>query len=544
MAAIQARAAAARELYTSVGQGQVFKFFDKLSQADQVLLAAARAPHPSFASSCVLPLKGGFGQVTLLDQLDQIDVKRVVETYKLTMDAGTGGSAPSRPDPLERVDKLFHASNSDRLAWQNRGLSMIDSGAVAFLLLAGGQGTRLGTSDPKGCFDIGLPSHKSLFQLMAERLRRVAELSKGVSASAGDKRRLSLGEKRCVPWYIMTSPQTDEATQSFFKKHAFFGLQEKDVFFFQQGTLPCLSTEGHILLETPCTVTSAPDGNGGIYRCTPCPVVPPAPPFCCCSTYPAHCLVIAYHGRTHRALEKSGALSDMRKRGVEVVHCSSVDNALVLAADPLFIGYCVEMGADCGAKVCAKARAEEAVGVLCAAEQGGAKVVEYSELEASAAKEIDAATGELRLNAGNICNHFYTVDFLQAAATMPTPFHVAKKKIPCVDDSGATVSPAANNGIKLEMFIFDCFPHSAKFACAEVLREHEFGPVKNAPGSDVDSPDTARALLLELGRQRALAVGATISGEDGVEISPLLSYSGEGLEKLKDTILEALSHVE
>lgn len=478
--------------------------------------------------------------MTLLDQLDQIDVKRVVETYKLTMDAGTGGSVPSRPDPLERVDKLFQASNSDRLAWQNRGLSMIDSGAVAFLLLAGGQGTRLGTSDPKGCFDIGLPSHKSLFQLMAERLRRVAELSKGVSASAGDKRRLSLGEKRSVPWYIMTSPQTDEATQSFFKKHAFFGLQEKDVFFFQQGTLPCLSVEGHILLETPCTVTSAPDGNGGIYRCTPCPV---APLFYYCLS-PAHSHLIAYHGRTHRALEKSGALSDMRKRGVEVVHCSSVDNALVLAADPLFIGYCVEMGADCGAKVCAKARAEEAVGVLCAAEQGGAKVVEYSELEASAAKEIDAATGELRLNAGNICNHFYTVDFLQAAATVPTPFHVAKKKIPCVDDSGATVSPAANNGIKLEMFIFDCFPHSTKFACAEVLREHEFGPVKNAPGSDVDSPDTARALLLELGRQRALAVGAAISGEGGIEISPLLSYSGEGLEKLKDTTLEALSHVE
>jgi len=275
-----ARAAAAKELYASVGQGHVFKFFDTLSPSDQVLRPGARAllPRRARRSAALRPPShkaADSRQVKLLDQLDQIDVKRVVETYKLTMDAGTGGSAPSRPDPLERVEKLFKASESDRRAWQTRGLSLIDSGAVAFLLLAGGQGTRLGTSDPKGCYDIGLPSHKSLFQLMAERLRKVAELSKGVAATSGDKRRLSLGEKRCVPWYVMTSPQTDEATQSFFKKHAFFGLQEQDVFFFQQGTLPCMSMEGHILLETPCTVTSAPDGNGGIYRCPRVRLYPP-----------------------------------------------------------------------------------------------------------------------------------------------------------------------------------------------------------------------------------------------------------------------------
>ena len=237
----------------------------------------------------------------------------------------------------------------------------------------------------------------------------------------------------------------------------------------------------------------------------------------------------------------------MHKRGVQVVHCSSVDNALVLAADPVFMGYCVEIGADCGAKVCAKACPEEAVGVLCAAEEGGAKVVEYSELDPEAAKEVDAATGELRLNAGNICNHFYTVDFLHKAAALPTPFHIAKKKIPAVDESGATVTPTVNNGIKLEMFIFDCFPHSAKFACAEVEREHEFGPVKNAPGGAVDSPDTARALLLQLGRARALAAGATIDGggDGGVEISPLVSYSGEGLSMLlQGKTLAPLAHVQ
>jgi UDP-N-acetylglucosamine/UDP-N-acetylgalactosamine diphosphorylase len=196
-------------------------------------------------------------QVKLLDQLEQIDVKRLVDTYKLTVAATSGSAAPARPAPLQRVEKLFKASDSDRIKWQNRGLSMIGQGAVAFLLLAGGQGTRLGTLDPKGCYDIGLPSRKSLFQLMAERLRTVAELSKGVFYDGCTE--------PAVPFYVMTSPQTDEATQSFFKQNKYFGLDERNVFFFQQGTLPCLSMEGQILLETPCTVTSAPDGNGGIY---------------------------------------------------------------------------------------------------------------------------------------------------------------------------------------------------------------------------------------------------------------------------------------
>jgi UDP-N-acetylglucosamine/UDP-N-acetylgalactosamine diphosphorylase len=215
-------------------------------------------------------------QSKLLDQLEKIDVQRLVETYKLTVSGGTKSAAPARPAPLQKVEKLFKASAGDRDRWQTRGLSLVKKSAVAYLLLAGGQGTRLGTSDPKGCYDIGLPSHKSLFQLMAERLRRVVELSHEMVGTTGEKRGSPERQASAsIPWYVMTSPQTDEATQAFFKKHAFFGLDESDVFFFQQGTLPCLSLDGKILLETPCTVSSAPDGNGGIYRCAPAPPIRP-----------------------------------------------------------------------------------------------------------------------------------------------------------------------------------------------------------------------------------------------------------------------------
>mmetsp|Transcript_64344 Transcript_64344/g.147416 ORF Transcript_64344/g.147416 Transcript_64344/m.147416 type:complete len:469 (-) Transcript_64344:130-1536(-) len=453
---MEARVAALRQVYAAASQSHVFKFFETLSEVQQE---------------------------ELVKQLEGIDVKRVIDTYKQTVASSSSLAAPTRVDPLPVVLKYKSADAAKRAEWSTAGLQLVARGKVAFLLLAGGQGTRLGTADPKGCYDIGLPSHKSLFQLMAERLTRLQGMS---GAAAG------------IPWYVMTSPMTDAATQAFFEKHAFFGLAQKDVYFFEQGTLPCLSLAGDILLETAGWVATAPDGNGGIYR----------------------------------ALLESGALADMKTRGVEMVHASSVDNALVLPADPAFIGYCCAEGADCGAKVCAKASAEEAVGVLCAAAEGGARVVEYSEIDPAASREIDATTGALRLNAGNICNHFYTTAFLEMAAALPTPFHIAKKKIPTVDDTGSPVVPEQTNGVKLEMFIFDCFPFSKKFSCVEVERQEEFGPVKNAPGAATDSPDTARALLLALGRRYLLDAGASLQGEGGVEVSPLVSYCGEGLETM------------
>ena len=150
-------------------------------------------------------------------------------------------------------------------AWYQSGLDTIARGEVAVVLMggfdlssncvlsantatAGGQGTRLGSSDPKGCFDIGLLSHKSLFQLQAERIIKVQELA----ASKAGK------ENVIVPWYIMTSGPTRGPTEAFFERHKYFGLERNNVVFFEQGVLPCISNEGKILLQAKSRVKDSP----------------------------------------------------------------------------------------------------------------------------------------------------------------------------------------------------------------------------------------------------------------------------------------------
>lgn len=334
-------------------------------------------------------------------------------------------------------------------------------------------------------FNVGLPSGKSLFRVQAERIRKLESLAEELTGQIGH-----------ITWYIMTSEHTMLPTRAYFVENNFFGLREQNIVMFEQGSLPCFDFTGKILLDEKHKVSKAPDGNGGIYR----------------------------------AIRDSGILNDLNARSVKYLHAHSVDNILIRVADPIFIGYCVQENADCAAKVVEKSHPNEAVGVVCVVD-GKYQVVEYSEITSKTA-EMRNSDGRLTFNAGNICNHYFTTAFLNKIGTTfekDLKLHVANKKIPFIDNSGKRVNPDKPNGIKIEKFVFDVFEFADKFVTMEVLRDEEFSALKNADSAGKDCATTARNDIYQLHKKYIIAAGGSVEGEQ-CEISPLLSYAGEGLK--------------
>eukprot|EP00823_Brevimastigomonas_motovehiculus_P005675 TRINITY_DN421_c0_g1_i1.p1 TRINITY_DN421_c0_g1~~TRINITY_DN421_c0_g1_i1.p1 ORF type:complete len:502 (+),score=116.31 TRINITY_DN421_c0_g1_i1:18-1523(+) len=462
---IDQRLADAKALFAKHGQEHVFRFVNEKTSDEE--------------------------KRTLLNEVQGIDVAHLVANYALVEKQAESQKKDVVTPFSDRVTESMKASTKERDKWVSTAMHAIASGQVGLILMAGGQGTRLGFNKPKGCFDIGLPSHKCLFQLQAERILRLKHLA-SVHTNAEES-------KISIPWYIMTSFQTDTETRSYLQEHKYFGLPENDVVFFSQANLPCLTKEGKILLESKYQFAKAPDGNGGVYH----------------------------------ALAQSGVLKDMKKRGVLYTHFYGVDNALVKVADPLFIGYCITQGADCCNKVVLKTDPKEKVGVMCYRNKRPA-VIEYSEL-AGLAEQRDKSTGQLLYSAANIANHFFSVAFLDSVAKANNlPFHIAEKKIPCADEKGVTTTPAKANGIKLEMFVFDAFLMATNMWVLAVPREGEFTAVKNASGTGiVDSPATARQDVSDYHKKLWSAAGGKFQNDAKdllFEISPLVSGDGEGLE--------------
>jgi UDP-N-acetylglucosamine/UDP-N-acetylgalactosamine diphosphorylase len=461
-----------RATYEGAGQGHVFRFVD------------AGVGGPEAARF-------------LLKQLETIDPVKLGRDFRAAKAVEEQGGVSSAGAPLEPAapPKGSDAPATQREAWLAAGHDAIRRGSVAAVILGGGQGTRLGYDGPKGTYDLGLPSGKTLFQLVAERLRCVARL-----AGAENPPRL----------YVMTSSINHDQTVAYFGAHTNFGLPKDGVRFFPQGVLPCVSEEGLILLQDAGSVAVAPDGNGGLYR----------------------------------ALSSTGMLGDMKSTGVTHIHVFSIDNALTRPVDPLFVGYCLLAGVAVGNKSVWKASAEEKVGVL-AQRAGRTCVVEYSELTPEL-RDLAGEDGKLLFGAGNICNHFLSLDFIETVVLKDggsLPYHLARKKIPVASerDGSGGAPPDCPNGLKLETFVFDVFPMADGVAVFEAQRQDEFAPVKNAPGSCSDSPDTARAMLSAQARRWLEGVGATIKGEGPIEICPLLSFAGEGLGSFSGRIIEARS---
>lgn len=322
---------------------------------------------------------------------------------------------------------------------RDSGRALISAGKVAAFTVAGGQGTRLGFDGPKGAVSVTPVGDRTLFQIFGETVKAVR-----VKYDVG------------IPWYVMTSSANHDQTVQYFRDHGFFGLPESDVVLFSQGMLPAFDFHGRLLLESKGSVALAPDGHGGSLK----------------------------------ALVTSGALEDMRTRGVEIISYFQIDNPLVKPFDPLFIGLHATTRSEMSTKVAAKVDDLEKVGNVCLRD-GKLTVVEYSDFPDALAHQRNA-NGERKFDTGNLAIHLLNVDFVNRVVgrSLQIPFRRAEKTVSTIDDSGTLRSPTKPNAVKLEMFVFDALPLAHNTLLLEVDRTEEFSPVKNATG--VDSLETAK----------------------------------------------------
>jgi UDP-N-acetylglucosamine/UDP-N-acetylgalactosamine diphosphorylase len=393
--------------------------------------------------------------------------------------------------PAERILPVPVIPASADSEARRRGEEALRAGEVAVLLVAGGQGSRLGFDHPKGMFPIGPVSNKTLFQVHAEKVLAL-------------RRRFG----KPLPFLVMTSPATDGETREFFAKHDNFGLPADEAAFFCQGTMPALDrATGRLLMEAPGRLFLSPNGHGG----------------------------------TLTALADSGLLDRLRRQGIRHIFYFQVDNPLVKVADPAFLGHHVLTRADVSAKIVPKESPTDKLGNLVLVD-GRCTMIEYSDLPESLARQTDE-NGQLRIWAGSPAIHIFDVEFLRhvVGEGVKIPFHIARKKVPYLDESGTVVQPAQENALKFELFIFDVLPLAETCTVVEASRREEFMPLKN--GSGPDSPETVRQAQSDLAADWLERAGVRMprkadgSAAGALEISPLFALDAEELARKVDRSL-------
>lgn len=436
---------------TREGQAQLLRFWDRLDPKQQTEL------------------------LRQIESLNFANIRRMQDVLQRK-----AGGSPAAIAPAEAVA----TTPESRTAALAAGERALRAGEVGAILVAGGQGTRLGYDGPKGCFPIGPVTKASLFEIHA---RKILARERRYGAP--------------VPFYVMTSRENDGPTREFFRKNNFFGLAPERVAFFVQGMWPALGSDGRIILDAPGHIFMSPDGHGGILS----------------------------------ALKDTGMLDDMGRRGLRTLFYFQVDNPLVEIADPVFVGLHRLHDAQMSVKVCEKTNPEEKVGVV--VRQGDRNaVVEYSELsrEQMYAEDQD---GKLLYRLGSVAIHIFSLDFLRQEAAADLPLHVAHKKVPTCRDTGETVQPTEPNAYKFEKFIFDALPHAERSINVLFAREEEFSPVKNAEGTD--SPATARRDMIRKFARWIEAAGVEVpktkAGEIrcAIEIDPCFA---DGPDALRDRL--------
>ncbi len=415
----------------------------------------------------------------LLAQARALDLPALLEALRASQRRDAPAPGRLTPPPVERIAE--HGGSPARIeAARQRGEGLLAAGRVAVLVVAGGQATRLGFEGPKGAFPIGPVTDRCLFGIHAQKLR-------GLGRRFG----------RTLPWYVMTSPATDTATRKLFAAADGFGIASEDVFFFEQAMVPSFDLEDRLMLAAPDRIIENPDGHGG----------------------------------TVTALERSGALDDMERRGITTAFYHQVDNPLVRVADPVYLGFHANAGAEMSCKVVQKVDPHEKVGVV-AQIDGVLGVVEYTELD-DAHRLARDDRGDLLYWAGSVAIHLFETAFLRrvaAEADRWLPFHASEKKIPTLDEQGRTQIPEQPNGRKLERFVFDALPAAKSTCVVETARAAEYSPVKNAEGTD--SPRSARRDLVAQYRAWLDAAGVSAPPGAAIEIDHSQVDGPEDLQRL------------
>ncbi len=377
------------------------------------------------------------GKEKLAAQVERIDWSIVDMAKQENIAQERGKLEPLSALEVSEIEK-------DKTKYEEIGLDAIRAGKVGAVLLAGGQGTRLGSDGPKGKYNIGLTKDVYIFERLIRNLFDVTD-------KAG-----------CyVPLYVMTSDKNNDETIAFFEEKAYFGYPKDFVKFFKQEMAPSVDFDGKLYMEAADSLSLSPNGNGGWFY----------------------------------SMAVTGVLKDVKARGVEWLNIFAVDNVLQQIADPVFVGATLDSGCVSGAKVVRKADPQEKIGVLCL-EDGRPSIVEYYEMtdEIINSREAD---GELSYNFGVILNYLFRVDQLEEIMSQKMPVHVVEKKIPYIDGNGELVKPETPNGYKFELLVLDMIHMFDNCLSYEVVRDHEFAPIKNKTG--VDSVESARALLQKNG---------------------------------------------
>jgi len=391
-----------------------------------------------------------YGQTHLLQYYDTLSPEQQAALLQqiADMDFSVLERSMQEETPRGKLEPLGACTISEitekQTEYRKIGLDAIRSGSVGAVLLAGGQGSRLGCSGPKGVFQIGVNNDLTIFECLFRNLMEVTEEA-GVP----------------VPLFIMTSEVNDAETKAFLKEKQFFGYPKESVYFFVQEMAPVVDADGKILLETKSRMAVSPNGNGGWFS----------------------------------SMQRAGLLNVLEQKHITWLNVFAVDNVLQRMADPCFIGATIAANCTSGSKVVAKADPEEKVGVLCL-EDGKPSIVEYFEMTDDM-RNLREPDGTLTYRYGVILNYLFRVDQLRKTLSCNLPLHRAFKSVACLTEDGTTVKPEKPNGYKLETLVLDMVHMQENCLLYEVEREREFAPVKNATG--VDSVETARALLKKNG---------------------------------------------